>query len=74
MNARRILGFVLLLASGLLVVPARAGGSGPADPFAESHARLMRAADAQLEKMRDVRAPEPATPRSEEHTSELQSR
>jgi len=56
MNARRILGFVLLLASGLLVVPARAGGSGPADPFAESHARLMRAADAQLEKMQDALA------------------
>lgn len=32
------------------------------DPFAESHARLMRAADAQIEKVRDARMPEAARP------------
>jgi len=63
MKARHIPGLVLFFATGFLAVPAIAGGgSGPADPFAESHSRLMRAADAHLEQMRDARAPEAVRP------------
>jgi hypothetical protein len=51
MKAHCIRGIVLLVASVSLAVPAIAG-SGPADPFAESHARLIQAADFHLAQAR----------------------
>ena len=49
---------VFLLLSLALAQPVLAGGDGPgaADPFAESHNRLMRAADTQLRQVQDTSA------------------
>lgn len=72
-HRRATLASVLLVLAVLFATSAQAAGEGdkPADPFAESHARLMRAADAHLEKAREARVPEAARPAPSEPAEPL---